>query len=301
MSYLKNQTIASAPALFVICRYLAHHPVGVTMDRLHKALAPAAVVAEGGRAGRTADVPPVLPHSLALGVDIGILHVEGARDQRVWTLRKEYVKLVRETPSADSRAFRSLLLRRFGARALQSVEDGENPPDVPFALTWLLTLDPLQPMSLVWDQGPREAFEHASMRWAVDNPEQWRPFLRWARALRLVNLTTSGSKARVSVDPTRAIEDVLDQLPQHASAPEWFDRLYTVLPVLGDPRLVNALPTRLSIPPGPSAAAALALSKLEHTRRVRLVAADDAADAVVLRLGGQMRRVARIDVVEENA
>lgn len=300
MSYLKNQTLASAPALFVLCRYLAHHPTGAGVDRLRKALAPAAVI-ESGRAGRTAEVPPVLLDSLAVGVDIGLLDVEGVRDQRLWILRNQYVKQLRAMPAADSRAFRSLLLRRLGARALQSVERGEEPPDVPFGLVWLLTVDPLRTMSEVWDQGPSKAFEQAGMRSAVANPEQWRPFLRWARALGVVNLTATAGKPQMSVDPTRAIEDVLDELPRRASTPEWLDQLYGVLPLLGDPRLVNALPTGQSTAAQPSGAIALALSKLEHSGRVRLVAADDAADAVALRLGNRVRRVARIETTEETA
>jgi hypothetical protein len=298
MSYLKNQTLASAPALFVLCRYLAHHPTGARVDRLRKALAPAAII-ETGRAGRTAQVPPVLLHSLAVGVDIELLDVEGARDQRVWTLRNQYVKRLRAMPAADSRAFRSLLLRQLGTRALQSVERGEAPPDVPFGLIWLLTLDPLRTMSEAWDQGPSKAFEQAGMRSAVDNPEQWRPFLRWARALGVVNLTATAGKPQVSVDPTRAIEDALADLPRRASTPEWLDQLYGVLPLLGDQRLVNALPAGRSTAVRPSGGVALALSKLEHSGRVRLVPADDAANAVVLRLGSRVRRVARIEVTEE--
>jgi hypothetical protein len=300
VSYLKNQTLASAPALFVLCRYLAHHPTGAGVDRLCTALAPAAVIGTG-RAGRTAEVPPVLPDSLAIGVDIELLDVEGVRDQRVWTLRDQYVKQLRAMAAADSRAFRSLLLRRLGARALQSVERNEDPPDVPFGLVWLLTLDPLHTMGEVWDQGPSKAFEQAGMRSAVANPEQWRPFLRWARALGLVNLTATAGKPRVSVDPTRAIEDVLAELPRRASTPEWLDQLYGVLPLLGDSRLVNALPSGQSTAVRPSGGVALALSKLEHSGRVRLVAADDAADAIALRLGSRVRRVARIEVTEETA
>lgn len=298
MSYLKNQTLASAPALFVLCRYLAHHPTGAGVDRLRKALAPPAVI-ETGRAGRTAQVPPVLLHSLAVGVDIELLDVEGTRDQRVWTLRNQYVKRLRAMPAADSRAFRSLLLRRLGTRALQSIERAEDPPDVPFGLVWLLTLDPLRTLSEVWDQGPSKAFEQAGMRSAVDNPEQWRPFLRWARALGVVNLTATAGKPRVSVDPTRAIEDVLAELPRRASTPEWLDQLYGVLPLLGDQRLVNALPAGRPTAGRPSGGVALALSKLEHFGRVRLVPADDAANAVALRLGSRVRRVARIEVTEE--
>jgi hypothetical protein len=300
VSYLKNQTLASAPALFVLCRYLAHHPTGAGVDRLRKALAPAAVI-ESGRAGRTAEVPPVLLDSLAVGVDIGLLDVDGVRDQRLWTLRKQYVEQLRAMPAADSRAFRSLLLRQFGARALQSVERGEEPPDVPFGLVWLLTLDPLRTMSEVWDQGPSKAFEQARMRSAVANPEQWRPFLRWARALGVVNLTATASKPQVCVDPTSAIEVILTALPRQASTLEWLDQLYGVLPLLGEPSLLNALPAGQSTTGQPSGGIALALTKLEHAGRVRLVSADDASDAVTLRLGNRVRRVARIEITEEAA
>jgi hypothetical protein len=301
VTYLKNQTLASAPALFVICRYLAHHPSGASMDRLQKALAPPGVLDEVGRAGRSAGVPPVLPDSLAVGIDIELLDVEGVRDQRVWTLRKEYTRLLRDLPSVGARAFRSLLLRKFGTRALRAVESGEEPPDVPYALTWLLTLDPLSPMESTWDHGPREAFEQAGMRAAVYNPEQWRPFLRWAEALGLVNEIPASGKLRVVVDPTRAIDDVLDEMPTRASTREWFDQLYAVQPLLGDPRLISALPVGSAVESGPSAAVTLALTKLEHRGRIRLVEADDTTDAAVLRLGGLVRRVARIEAGEKVA
>jgi hypothetical protein len=301
VSYLENQTLASAQALFVICRYLAEHRSSGTVERLQKALAPTAVTVEAGRAGRTADVPPVLRDSLAVGVDLGILEVEGSREQRVWTLRDDYTKLVKEMPTTDSRRFRSLLLRRFGVRALASVEEGERPPDVPFALVWLLTRDPMSSLPHAWDQELQDTFEQAGMRSAVYNQEQWRPFRRWARALGLIAFTAVGSKSRVLIDPTRAVEGVLDELPQRASAIEWLARLHTSLPLLGDPRLLNVLPSGRPPEGGPSAAIALAMLRLEHAGRLRLVPADDAADAVVLRLGNQVRRVAHIQAVEDVA
>ncbi|GAA0251942.1 hypothetical protein GCM10010492_60510 [Saccharothrix mutabilis subsp. mutabilis] len=301
MSYLKNQVLASAPALFVICRYLAHHSSGATVDRMNAALAPASLSAEVGRAGRTAKVPPVLPDSLQIGVDIGLLDVEGFRDRRVYILRHTYVEQIHDMPPADSRAFRTLLLRRFGARVLDAVEKDESPPDVPYAITWLLTWDPLQSTSDQWDQGPREKFEHAGMRHAVHNPEQWRPFLRWARALGLITMTTVSRKTRLSVDPTCAVEGLLAEMPSSASAREWLERLYELAPLLGHPRLLRALPDGISVPPGPSEAMSLALLKLERANRVRLMHADDFADAVVLRVGGRDRRIARIEVVEERS
>ncbi|MEU7527721.1 hypothetical protein AB0A74_18460 [Saccharothrix sp. NPDC042600] len=299
MSYLKNQVLASAPALFVICRYLAHHPPGATVDRMNAALAPASLSAEVGRAGRTAKVPPVLSDSLQIGVDIGLLNTEGVRDRRVYTLRHTYVEQIRDMPPADSRAFRTLLLRRFGVRLLDAVEKDEPPPDMPYAITWLLMWDPLRSTSDQWDQGPREKFEQAGMRQAVYNPEQWRPFLRWARALGLVSMTVSRNKSRVSVDPTCAVEGLVGQMPSSASAQEWLDRLYELAPLLGDPRLLRALPDGISLPPGPTEAVSLALLKLERANRVRLMHADDFADAVVLRVGGRDRRIARIEIVEE--
>lgn len=299
MRYLHNQVLASAPALFVICRYLAHHPAGAGVDALRTALAPPAVT-ETGRAGRTAPVPPVLLDSLGVGVDIGLLDLKGVRDQRVWTLREQYVEHIREMPAADSRAFRSLLLRRFGARALQSVERDEDLPDVPFGLVWLLTLDPLRTLSWDWEHGTSKAFEQAGMRSAVGNPEQWRAFRRWSRALGVINVTTTAVKQRVSVDPTRAVEYVLDELPRQASTPEWLDQLYDIQPLLGHPRLVNALPAGQATTAQPPGGVVMALSKLEHAGRVRLIEADDATDAVALWLGNRVRRVAQIEVTEES-
>ncbi|MGW6442599.1 hypothetical protein [Lentzea sp. NPDC055074] len=300
MSYLTGQVTASASALFVICRYLATQSRGATVTGIQEVLAPAAVTGMG-RAGRTSKVPSVLSDSLALGLDVGLLDREGDGESRLWSLRQEYLNTVKHIPSVDSRGFRSLLLQRFGMRALQAVESGSNPPDIPFGLTWLMTLDPMQSMDVDWEQGPSDAFEKAGMRSTVSNPEQWRPFLRWAQSLGLVNLTHALRKRRFCIDPTGAIQSVLHSLPQHSSAPEWLHRLHAEIPLLGDPRLVEKLPTSQVEIPFPSHATALALIKLDHIGRLKLIAADDTTDAVVLRVGSRTKRVAQIEVVEEPA
>lgn len=300
MSYLKNQTLASAQALFVICRYLAIHRPGCTVEQFQKALAPRAVIGETGRADRAAEGPHVLLNSLDVGVDIGLLDVEGVRDQRVWTLREDYRSLVKGLAATDSGRFGSLLLRRFGARALIR-EDGQTPPDVPFGLVWFLTRDPMSLWPEKWDSTVEDAWDRAGMRSAVYNAEQWRPFVRWASAMGLITIIGLTGRNRIAVDPTHAVREVLGELPDRASAAEWLGRLYAVQPLLGDPRLLNALPSGSLIESGPSAALALALLKLERAGLLALIPADDASDAVVLRVGDRARRVARIHSVERAA
>jgi hypothetical protein len=300
MTYLKNQVVASAQALFVICRYLAEQRDGGSLDLLVKELVPHAN-SEVGRGARTADIPPVLSDSLAIGVDLGILDVQGSGARRQWSLRDEYVAAIKGVPTTDSREFRALLLRLFGARALASVAKGERPPDVPFALAWLMTKDPLSTFPHTWDDDLQKTLDQAGMRSAVFNQEQWRPFIRWARALGLVTVIPSGSKSRVLVDPTSAIEGVLDELPREGSAVEWLERLHTAVPLLGDPRLLDALPTGRETETTPLAATVLAMFKLERTGHLRLISADDAVDTVALRLGDRVRRIARIHTVKESA
>ncbi|ONI83416.1 hypothetical protein ALI22I_33420 [Saccharothrix sp. ALI-22-I] len=300
MTYLKNQVVASAQALFVICRYLAEHRDGESLDLLVKELVPPAN-SEVGRGSRTADVPTMLTDSLSIGVDLGILDAQGSGARRLWSLRGEYVAPVKAVPTTDSRGFRNLLLRLFGARALASVAEGERPPDVPFALVWLMTKDPLSTFPQVWDEELQRTFDQAGMRSAVYNEEQWRPFIRWARALGLITMVSAGNKPRVLIDPTKAVEGVLDELPQQSSAVEWLKHLHTAVPLLGDPRLLESLPAGQQAETTPLAATVLAMFKLERAGRLRLISSDDAADTVALRLGDRVRRIAQVHTVKESA
>jgi len=120
-----------------------------------------------------------------------------------------------------------------------------------------------------------------------------------ARSLGLASVTAvRKQKSYLVVDPSRAVQDTLDRMPRRAPADLWFRHLCLILPVLGAPDLVSALPGEGVSSTDASASTALAVQKLERAGRVRLVASDDASSAVVLRLGSRDRHIAEVHLVE---
>jgi hypothetical protein len=301
VDYLKAHNLASVPALFVICRYLASRRGGETVNDLQQALAPTAVT---GRERESA-APGVLKPSLEVGRDLGLIEAEGSRDNRVWAVSEVVATEIREIPPVDSSPFRSLVLKRLGAAAIAAVQADDRPSDVAMALTWLLRQDPLTPMRDVWGDGPEGLVERAGLRREVANAEQWRALLRWAASLGLITRITSGIrnvKEHVLVDPSKAIANMLHELPSVAPANQWFARLTLVVPLFGERRLVAALPTGEDTHDDISGPLALAMEKLERAGRLALVASDDATTgAVVLSLGNRSRRVSQVHVLREGA
>lgn len=297
MNYLKGHKVASVPALFVICRYLASEPDGASQAELQHALHPSGLTRGRGRqvAGGEDGPPAVLTASLAVGRDLVLLEAaETGTDRDRYRLPAALREEVLRVPAADSRAFRALVLRRLGARALAAVEAGQSPPDLALALTWLLQQDPLVPLLSRWGHGPEAAVRNSGLGAAVADAEQWRTLLRWARALGLAHFAQAGGRQCVLADPTTAVEDSLDVLPRRAAAAQWFQALRELLPVLGAPQLLIELPPDTAELP---ATTTLAVCKLERLGRLRLVAADDATDAVVLALGGRPQRVSEVHVL----
>ncbi len=305
MDYLKHHLLASPQALLVISRYLASQPQGVGESELQKALQPRAMTPNQDRPARgSGGVSGVLAASLTVGEDLGLLEIKGStRDRRVWILQDGVQVDVQRVATADSRAFRSLLLRCLCSRAMSAVETNNPPADVAVALTWLLLQDPLTPFPDQWGEGPEAAIDGAGLRGTVRNAEQWRAFMRWARSLGLATGTKPGrQKACLVVDPTRAIEDALDKMPRRAPANQWFAHLHSLLPVFGDPKMVSKLPTgSVASSNLPLASTALAVQKLEQAGRLRLVASADATSTVVLHLGSRVRRIGEVNVLEEAA
>ena len=286
MDYLKQQNQASVPALFAVSRYLLTQPNALAEGDLQRVLRPPAMFA--GRPGE-----PALMASLEVGADIQLLTSWGRRDQRSWALREDLHGEVEScSRNDDSRAFRSIVLRLLGIRAVGALRDGESPPDVALALTWLLLeQNPLTPLSTSWSEGPEEAFRKAHMDQFVRNVEQWRALVRWGRSLGVlteIQTASSRGRPRLLVDPTSAIREVLAELPARAPAGDWFNRLRAILPLLGSPALAGKVNVHGSQVPE---ALALALHKLEFEGHLRLITADDARDAVALRLGGRAPRL----------
>lgn len=300
MDYLKQHNLASVPALLVISRYLATQPAGVEENELQRMLQPE-VMAEKRRVSSAADDPSnVLTSSLSVGEDFALFESErSGRGRRLWRLNHSVREEVGRLPSANSRRFRSLVLRLLSARALQEARVGKTPSDVALALSWVLLRDPLDPLSANWNKGPEAAFEDAGMHPAVDSAEQWRAFRRWARALGIATVAQgNGQEAYLLVDPTRALLDVLERLPQHERAEQWFRQVHEILPVLGHPILVSALPKGSARPQGIPASLALAAQKLKRQGVLHLDPSADASEAAVLRIGSQSWRIGEVRVAE---
>ncbi|MGV9805104.1 protein DpdG [Micromonospora chersina] len=300
MDYLKRHVLASVPALLVISRYLATQLDGVEENELQRVLRPAAMAETRGVSSAGDDPSIVLTSSLSVGEDLGLFDSErGGRGRRIWKLTDSIRGEVGPLPSTDSRVFRSLVLRLLSSRALEEVRAGNKPSDVALALTWILLRDPLEPLSVNWDKGPETAFEKAGMRNTVENVEQWGAFRRWIRSLGIATVAQVGRQdAYLLVDPTRALLDVLDRLPQQERAEQWFRQLHEILPVLGHPALISALPQGSVRPQGISASVALAAQKLKRRGILDLAPSADASTAAVLRIGDQSWRIGQVLVAE---
>lgn len=291
MDYLKQHLQASVPALFAVSRYLSTRPDGVLEGDLSRAVRPPAMFE--GRPGE-----PALQVSLEVGADIGLLTRTGARGERMWALASDTREDVAGCPSDESSAFRSLVLRLLSARAVAAVDSGETPSDVALALTWLLLRqDPHTPLADAWGDGPEETFRKALGERTVGGSAQWQGLRRWGRSLGVLTEAqpnASRARARVLVDPTRAVRGVLPFLLAPAGAGEWLGRLRTLVPVLGAPALAAAVGVRDGdVPP----TLALALRKLDRAGHLRLVTSDDDRDAVTLQVGSEpAQRVAEIRV-----
>ncbi|MFI7073403.1 protein DpdG [Micromonospora sediminicola] len=300
MDYLKQHMLASVPALMVISRYLSMHADGVEEKELQKVLRPEAMADRRDVSSSDDEASNVLISSLSVGEDLGLLDGErSGRGRRVWKLQDNVRDDIGCLPSADSRSFRSLVLRLLGVRALEDVRAGNKPSDLALALTWILLRDPLEPLSLSWAKGPEAAFENAGMRNAVENVEQWGAFRRWVRSLGIATVAQVGrQEAYLLVDPTTALLDVLDRLPKQERAEQWFRRLHEILPVLGHPILVSALPQGSARSQAISASLSLAAQKLRRRGLLSLAPSADASAATVLGIGGQSWRIGDVRVAE---
>ncbi|MFI6064651.1 protein DpdG [Micromonospora sp. NPDC051227] len=300
MDYLKQHNLASVPALLVISRYLATQPDGAEETELQRMLQPEAITERRGRSSPGADASNVLTSSLSVGEDLALFDSErSGHGRRRWRLRDSIRDDVGQLPTADSRGFRSLVLRLLSARALDEIRAKKTPSDVALALTWVLLRDPLNPLSTNWDKGPEDAFENAGMRTAVKNAEQWRAFQRWARSLGIATVAqVSGQETCLLVDPTRALLDILDRLPEQERAEQWFRQLLEILPVLGHPALVSALPEGTARPQGIPASLALAAQKLKRRGVLDLAPSADASAAAVLKIGSQSWRIGEVRIAE---
>jgi hypothetical protein len=291
MDYLKQHNLASVPALFVVSRYLVTRPAPVEESELRRALQPRPIGAENDSFDQPPEKRDVLPASLAVGMDLGLLEKSGRR----WAVRVEHRDELLARSATGAQAFPGLVLRLLGKRSLDAVDAKEQPPDVAIGLTWLLLRDPLAPFFSRWGAGAEKAFDRAGLGSAVKTEEQWRALVRWARSLGLATLSAEiRGRSSLFVDPTTAIRHVLHLLPRQASAERWLRELHKLIPLLGEPRLLPGS----SFEDDVSGSTAMALLKLGKAGLVQLIPTDDSPSAVALRLGSQTHRVGEIHVLK---
>ncbi|WP_026425208.1 hypothetical protein [Actinokineospora inagensis] len=288
MDFLKTHVRASAQALLIICRYLGARPEGRTVAQLQQDLQPEALVKQISPKDSS-----LLP-SLKIGEYLGMV-IAGGDSTEVWSPgpRAEAALLV-DTPGQTT-AFYVAVLQAIGSTALADLDSDNRPSDVAMGLTWLGSLDPYDRIAATAaDADP--VVQAAQMAAAIGNGTQWPQFTRWAKVLGLVTATAGGRKSMLAPDCTRVLHHLLPALPREAEARRWIDEVHTQIPVLG-PRLVAELPQ----PPDTTyvgGSLALALTKLDHTGKIKLVGTADATSSVIVRLGGHDRVVGHIQVLE---
>lgn len=284
MEYLRGNAPASAPGLFVVCRYLSRADEGQSEPALRKALQ---VLRSPDAQSETA---AVLKASLVVGAGVGVIIQDKATSTWIADPR-----LVREMATADDPWpwFQGELLHRMTQHALVELENKREAPDLILGLTWFLQISPLTPLQSKWGAGPEDMTSKIGLA-ALSSPEQWRSFQRWAIALGLARHSDHGGAKVLIPDASSAIAAQLPHLPDAGRARDWLAALQNRLPVLGSRPLLDQLPgvgqDWSSLPPS----VALGLLKLERAGVLSLESSDDADDVLAVGLGGDTRQIGRI-------
>ncbi|GAA1546959.1 hypothetical protein [Kribbella lupini] len=295
MEYLKGTANASAGAIYLVCRYLTRFGTALTGTEIRSALRPFPE-------HRVADEEPkdtdLLGSSLKLAAGIGLIH-EHANSG--WTVDSPIAEGLRAAGDDGIRWFRSELLRRINAEALDALANRGKAADLVLGMAWFLQQDPLKPLGTTYGNGAEAsigklAHTDGTLVNAVVGSEQWRPFLRWILALGLArNVDVPGAKVVVA-DASTAIADSLSQLPTSERAKDWLNELQIRLPIFGATALLAALPAPRAgwhdIPP----AVSLGLLKLEKRGVIKMESADDGRGVVTVGLGNNPRQVGIITV-----
>lgn len=286
MDYLRSNTTASATGLFVICRHLTTLRTEQTTNELQRALQPLRL------SSTESDVSSVLSTSLTVGKYLGV--IEQDPESSGWTVNDHVGQHLRSGEWVWP-WFRGELLQRINERGLEQIRTKNRPSDLVVGLTWLMQMDPLDPLRHKWSDGPESYFNSLGWR-AIQNDEQWRPLIRWAISLGLARLSPMRKgRARVVVpDATTAIMDQLIHLPTMNSGNDWLGALRKRIPIFGSAEFLGQLPQGgtdwMSLPP----AVSLGLLKLEVTGSITLESSDDATEIVIVGLDERTRQVGRI-------
>lgn len=300
MEYLKGTANASAGAIYLICRHLTRVGTPLAGAEIRAGLRPLPE-------HRVADDQPknsdLLASSLKVAAGIGLIQ-EHAHSG--WNVDPAIAQGLKTTCDDEIGWFRSELLHRMNAEAMDALARKEKAADLVLGMAWFLQQDPLKPLGTLFGNGAEASIgqlAHAdgTLVKAVENQEQWRSFLRWILALGLArNVDVPGAKVVVA-DASTAIADSLSQLPTTERADVWLTELRIHLPIFGAKALLAALPAPRAgwheIPP----AVSLGLLKLEKRGALKMESADDGRGVVTVGIGGNARQVGIIRVTGTGA
>ncbi len=174
---------------------------------------------------------------------------------------------------------------------------------VPYALAWLLTKSPLDPLS--FSEEPQQIVRldlgDFADKTEIGNKASYQNLIYWARYLGFVTLIRYNERVRhVIVDPLRAISAVLDRaLPdsQWVDVDVFMSRLSEIYPILEGGVIRDEVEAhRTATPPADgrlSVGTSLALQRLAERGALSLDVVADAR-ARILDLGGNTKRVSRV-------
>lgn len=294
MEYLRGNATASASAVFVICRHLNKVGGACPPADLRNALQPL-------QSHRDEDDPKKaasdgLAASLKVGQGIGLVKETASG----WTLDPATATGLTAAEGDGWSWFRAHLLSRINAEAMASLTK-EKPADLVLGLAWFLQQNPMKPFGTAWGTGAETSFKSlvhkdGSEVKAVETPEQWRSFMRWAIALGLARSVETGDKKVFIGDASTAIAGQFASLPSSGRAEEWLAQLAEQLPIFGSRTLLETLPEPRSGWADIAPAVTLGLLKLEKAGALKMGSADDGRGVVAIGLGTNLRQIGRITI-----
>ncbi|WP_143282195.1 protein DpdG [Burkholderia pseudomallei] len=171
-----------------------------------------------------------------------------------------------------------------------------------YALAWLLTKSPLEPVS--FSDAPqnqlREDLGEFAVKAELGSTSSYQNLLYWARYLGFAVVAGDASTRRAFPDPTRAIAAVLEQVLPNQGWIEidlFLSRLAAIYPVLEGGSVRDELEAMRSTPPAAddrlSISLSFALQRLDDRGSISLDAVAD-AKARILDFGGSTKRASHV-------
>ena len=287
--YLAADVNASVPAIRLICLYLASAGPSST-GQIAEALAPKEVIGQDNADGQRAE--KFVAAALNVAADLGFVS-SPARPGGEYSISSTLAGSVRlESLLGNAHEFRPRVRSAIGSRALEQVRAGGSPSDVALGLTWLLSLDPLDPLS--WED-PLSLSVNKHMRQHIVNGEQWNAFRRWATSVGLANRLATSKRPVLQVTAVQCVSAFVAAMPQELDAGVFLSSLLDENPLLGHPELLQALPesARPLAQPSVSPSIAQALMSLQEAGQLELVRSEDATRAMTLVVAGETQATIR--------